>query len=89
MGNSLYLLNDDVKEIIYVTVEDQLIIGSYSLPGIKRLENKMMLSNIAKQLIEVAKYEFKEPVLYDYTMSYGGDFVRYVDDMMGFEDDEK
>ena len=40
------------------------------------------------QLIEAAKYEFKEPILYDYTMGYGGDFVRYVDDIMGFEDDE-
>ncbi|MDR3365102.1 MAG: hypothetical protein LBS91_09220 [Clostridiales Family XIII bacterium] len=87
MGNSVYLLNDDVKEILYVTVEDQLVVGSYSLAGIKRLENRMMLSRIVGQLIEVAKYEFKEPILYDYTMSYGGDFVHYVEDMMGFDDD--
>jgi hypothetical protein len=82
-----YLLNDDVKEIVYLTVEDQLIIGSYSLAGIKRIENRMMLSRFARQLIEVGKYEFKEPMLYDYTMSYGGDFVRYVEEIMGFEDD--
>ena len=89
MGNSVYLLNDDVKEIIFVTVEDQMIIGSYSLSGIKRLENRMSLSKVAKQLIEVAKYEFKEPILYDYTMSYGGDFIRYVEETMGFDDDNK
>ena len=88
MGRTVYLLNDDVKEILFVTVEDQLIIGSYTLSGIKRLENKLMLSRIAKQLIEVAKYEFKEPVLYDYTMSYGGDFIRYVEEIMGFDDEE-
>ena len=89
MGNNVYLLNDDVKEILYVTIEDQLIIGSYTLAGIKRLENRIMLSRIARQLIEVAKYEFKEPILYDYTMSYGGDFIRYVEEMMGFDDDDE
>jgi hypothetical protein len=87
MGKNIYLLNDDVKEILFVTVEDQLIIGSYTLSGIKRLENRIMLSEVSNQLIEVAKYEFKEPVLYDYTMSYGGDFIRYVEEIMGFEDD--
>ena len=87
MGKKVFLLNDDVKEILFVTVEDQLIVGSYSLAGIKRLENRMMLSGVSKQLIEVAKYCFKEPILYDYTMSYGGDFVRYVEEIMGFEDD--
>jgi len=89
LSKKVYLLNDDVKEILYVTVEDQLIIGSYTLSGIKRLENRLILSRIGGQLIEVAKYEFKEPILYDYTMSYGGDFVRYIDEIMGFEDDEE
>ena len=88
MNNDVYLLNDDVKEILFVTVEDQLIVASYTLAGIRRLENRMLLSRIAKQLVEVAKYEFKEPILYDYTLSYGGDFVRYVEDLMGFDDDD-
>jgi len=88
LEKNVYLLNDDVKEILYVTVEDQLIIGAYTLAGIKRLENRLILSRLGGQLIEVAKYEFREPILYDYTMSYGGDFVRYIDEIMGFEDDE-
>jgi len=88
LGKKIYLLNDDVKEILYVTVEDQLIIGSYTLSGIKRLENRLLLSQLGGQLIEVAKYEFREPILYDYTMSYGGDFIRYVDEIMGFEDED-
>ena len=89
MSKQIYLINDDVKEILYVTIEDQLIIGSYTLSGIKRLENRITLSRIAKQLTEIAKYEFKEPILYDYTMSYGGDFIRYVEDMMRFDDGEE
>jgi len=88
LEKNIYLLNDDVKEILYVTVEDQLIIGSYTLSGIKRLENRLLLSRLGGQLIEIAKYEFKEPILYDYTMGYGGDFTRYIDEIMGFEDDE-
>jgi len=89
LEKNTYLLNDDVKEILFVTVEDQLVIGSYTLGGIKRLENRLLMSRLGGQLIEVAKYEFKEPILYDYTMSYGGDFVRYIEDIMGFEDDEE
>jgi len=89
LAKKVFMLNDDVKEILYVTVEDQLIIGSYTLAGIKRLENRLILSKFGGQLIEVAKYEFKEPILYDYTMSYGGDFVHYVDEIMGFEDDDE
>jgi len=89
LEKKVYLLNDDVKEILYVTVEDQLVIGSYTIGGIKRLENRLALSQLGGQLIEVAKYEFKEPILYDYTMGYGGDFVRYVEDIMGFEDDDE
>ncbi|MDR3305080.1 MAG: hypothetical protein LBS85_03475 [Clostridiales Family XIII bacterium] len=88
VDGAVYRLNDDVKEILYVTVEDQLVLGAYTLSGIKRLENKMMLTSAAGQLIEVAKYEFKEPILYDYTLSYGGDFVRYVEDIMGFDPEE-
>jgi len=85
----VYRLNDDVKEILYVTVEDQLVIGTYTLSGIRLLENKLMLSPVARQLIEVAKYEFKEQILYDYTLSYGGDFMRYVDEIMGFEPEDE
>ena len=88
MNKAVYLLNDDVKEILFVTVEDQLIVACYTLSGIRRLENRILLSPIARQLVEIAKYEFKEPILYDYTMSYGGDFVRYVEEIMGFDDEE-
>jgi len=87
MNGKVYLLNDDVKEILYVTVENQLIVGCYTLAGIKRLEDALARSRVSRRLAEIAKYEFKEPILYDYTMSYGGDFIRYVDDIMGFENE--
>jgi hypothetical protein len=73
---------------LYLTIEDQLIIGAYTLAGIKRLEHKMLNAPIALQLIEVGKYEFKEPVLYDYTLGYSGDFIRYVEEVMGYNPDE-
>jgi len=82
VSSPVYRLNDDVKEILYVTVEDQLVVGAYTLPAIRTLENKLMMSSFARQLIEVAKYEFKEQILYDYTLGPGEDFVRYVDEIM-------
>jgi hypothetical protein len=82
----LYRLNDDVDEIVYVAIEDQLVVGSYSLEGIRFLEYKLALdSPIAKQLIETGRYEFREPVLYDYTLSYGEDFITYIEEFLGYE----
>jgi hypothetical protein len=82
----VYRLNDDVDEILYVTVEDQLIVGSYSLDGIRESEHKFAVrAPIAKQLIEVGRFEIREPVLYDYTLSYGEDFMTYIEDFLGYD----
>ena len=86
VNKQVYLLNDDVKEIAFLTVEDQLVVGAYSLEYIKEIEDRMTRGKFSRQLFEVGKYEFKEPMLYDYTMGYGGDFVSYVEEIMGFED---
>ena len=84
----VYRLNDDVEEIVYLTIEDQLIIGAYSLAGIRVLEKKMHDSDIGKQLIDIGKYEFKEPILYDYTLGFGNDFIGYVEEIIGLDDED-
>ena len=84
----LYRLNDDVEEIVYLTVEDQLVVGAYTLERIKQLELKLRESLIGAQLIDTGKFEFKEPILYDYTLGIGNDFIGYVEDIMGLDEDD-
>jgi hypothetical protein len=77
-----------VEEIIYITAEGQLIIGAYSLSRIQRVEQKIYRTPIGNLLTELGKFEFKEPILYDYTLGEGGDFISYIKEIMKYEDDD-
>ncbi len=74
-----YLLNDDVLGIYYVVEDSQLILASYSLEGIRRLEADLAQSKMADYVVPVSKYEFKEPVLFDFMNSIFDDFEDFVD----------
>jgi hypothetical protein len=87
VNSRVYRLNDDVEEILYITSEGQLIIGAYSLSRIQKTELKIYRTRLGKFLTEIGKFEFKEPILYDYTLGEGGDFLSYIKEIMNYEDD--
>lgn len=74
-----YRLNEDVYGLFYVTDFGQLIIASYTRQGIRALENDLKKSSLDKYLIETAKYEFKEPVLYEFVNSDFDDFEEFLE----------
>ena len=74
-----YRLNDDVYGLFYVTDYGQLIIASYTRQGIHALEDDLKKSSLSKYLLETAKYEFKEPVLYEFVHSDFDDFEEFLD----------
>jgi hypothetical protein len=80
----VYRLNDDIKGMLYVTDEGQLILAAYSLTQIQRLERSAQTWPFAREIMIIAKYEFKEDVFYDFIKSDGGDFVRYVEEICEF-----
>ena len=76
----VFMLNDDVLGIYYVTDDDsQLILAAYSLDGIQALEEDLQKSYMADCVVPVSKYEFKEPVLFDFINSGFDDFEDFVD----------
>lgn len=74
-----YRLNDDVYGLFYVTDYGQLIIASYTKQGILSLEKDLKKSPLNHYLMETAKFEFKEPVLYEFVNSDFDDFEEFLD----------
>lgn len=75
---STYLLNDDVLGVYYLLEDNQLILASYSEPDIKRMELDLASSAMAPYVVPVSKYEFKEPVLFEFINSAFDDFEDFV-----------
>lgn len=73
-----YLLNDDVKGIYYLVDDSQLILASYSLDGIRDLEADLASSRMSNFVVPISKYEFKEPVLFEFMNSIFDDFEDFV-----------
>ncbi len=64
-----FQLNNDVRGIFFLSDHGQLITAAYSLEDIRRLERTVKRSVLAPYLVPSAKYEFKEPVLYEFMHS--------------------
>lgn len=82
-----YRLSDDVMGIYYVLDSGQVILCAYERRNINLLEKDLMSSPVSSMLVPVAKYQFKEPVLYDFISSEGEDFEEFVDMISEHEDD--
>ena len=84
VNSRIFRLSNDVKGIYYLTDYGQLIVAAYTLQEIRHLENQLKVSPLALFLIPTAKYEFKEPVLFEFMQSDFEDF----DDFLNFIRDE-
>jgi len=74
-----YRLNEDVMGMYFVSTAGQLISAAYSLDEIRCLELDLGTSSFGKKLVPIAKYEFQEPVLYEFIQSGFDDFELFVD----------
>lgn len=84
VNNRVFRLSNDVKGIYFLTDYGQLVVAAYNLSDIRYLENKLKASPLAPFLIVTAKYEFKEPVLFEFIQSDFEDF----EDFLSFIKDE-
>ena len=75
----VYRLNDDIRGMIYVTNENQLILSAWSISLINKLEREIRALPFGKLLRPIAKYEFKEDVFYDFIRSDCEDFIRFIE----------
>lgn len=82
VNQKVFRLNEDVRGLYYVSDYGQLIIAAYSLKEIHSIEISLQRSSIYSFLLPSAKYEFKEPVLYDFIQS---DFEDFEDFLMSLQ----
>lgn len=87
VGRRVFWLNEDVYGIYFVSVYNQLIACSYHLDYIEQMEIELAVSEIGEHIDMVSRYEFKNPVLYDYIRGDFEDFEDFIEFMNGdFED---
>lgn len=79
VNSKVFRLSNDVKGVYFLTNYGQLIVAAYSLPDIRHLENKLKTSLLAPFLMATAKYEFKEPILFEFVQSDFEDFDDFLD----------
>lgn len=79
VNSRIFRLSNDVKGIYFLTDYGQLILASYSISDIRALEKKLRLSPLAPFLMITSKYEFKEPVLFEFIQSDFEDFDEFLE----------
>lgn len=74
-----FLLNADVRGVYYLTDTGQLLVMAYSQEAIHALEVKLDREGCGIPLILTDRYEFKEPILYEFIQSGYEDFNDFVE----------
>ena len=75
----VFRLSNDVTGLYYISNYGQLIATAYSLNDIYLLEREVRKSSIGYAFTAIAKYEFKEPLLYEFINSDFDDFDDFLD----------
>ena len=84
VDSRIFRHSNDVRGIYFLTDYGQLIMAAYSLIEIQTLERKLAACPLAPFLMATAKYEFKEPVLFEFINS---DFEDFEDFLEAIKDD--
>lgn len=79
VNKQVFRLSDDVFGLYYVSDYGQLILSASTLKNIQSMESKILKSPLGHILIPGSKFEFKEPVLYEFIQSDFDDFDEFVE----------
>jgi len=79
VNKQVFMLSADVAGIYYLSNSGQLLAVAYDLPAIHALEKDLRKSVLSPYVVATDKYEFKEPVLYDYVESQFEDFNEFLE----------
>ena len=79
VNSKVFRLNEDVSGIYYISDYGQMLIAAYSIKGIQTMEKELRRGPLAQSLMPVSKYEFKEPVLYEFIQSDFDDFEEFLE----------
>ena len=88
VGNQLYRINDDIRAVFFLTDNYQLIIMSYSVRDAQYAEYRAILTLLQFDICVTMKYEFVEPVLYEFVNSDFEDFSEFLQFITVHNDDD-
>lgn len=74
-----YRLNEDVLGLYFLSDGGQLICAAYSVDAVLQLEWDLVRSPYRKKLAPVEKYQFKEPILFEFIQSGFPNFETFVE----------
>ena len=77
----IYMLNDDIFGIVFLSEGGQLLLASYDDASIFALEQKMHESPAGIYTAVRGKFKFKEPVLFEFIQGDYLDFDEFLADM--------
>jgi hypothetical protein len=86
-GEPVYLINNDIHAMYYMTDYGQLLVMGYSYEAVCAAEFRMFLALMP--FPPSMKYEFKEPVLYEFIRSGFTDFEEFIEYIGGQIDPEE
>lgn len=79
VNRKIFKLNEDIHGLYYATDYGQLIVAAYSLKDIHDIEKTLSKNEVGGSIIATAKYEFKEPILYEFIQSDFEDFTDFLE----------
>ncbi|MBQ9972295.1 MAG: hypothetical protein IJP24_02125 [Firmicutes bacterium] len=83
VNKRVFLINNDVRGIIYLSNSSEMLLVSYDIFTISELERQIAKSDLRTHALVTNKFEFKESVIYDYIQSgfeSFTDFIEYIQD---------
>lgn len=79
VNKKVFKLHNDVYGLYFVSNAGQLLVSSSSRENIYAMEHDLRQSQLSKDLVMSAKYEFHEPVLLDFINSDFDSFEEFLD----------
>jgi len=81
VNKRVFRLSEDVFGLYYITDYGQFIISSHSLKNIRKMEDVISSGPLDSLLLPLGKYEFKEPILYEFIQSDYDNFEEFMEDL--------
>lgn len=78
VGRPVYRINDDIHTMFYMSDSGQILIVGYDYISVQESEFRMSIAMLDTDIVLTMRYEFKEPVLYEFIKSGFDDFNEFL-----------
>lgn len=83
VGKPVYMINNDIHAMYYLTDYGQILVMGYTFEAVQDAEFRLYLSMMPFPIALSMKYEFKEPIFYEFIKSDHIDFGEFIEFLGG------